>query len=229
MEHLPYTTVVPAAGECVRFRKAGYALPKGLLRLEWNGSEASMIEHVVGRDHDATIVCKAQDFNLFKRKLPYLKIVPIASTEGQAHTIFQGIADLALDRPLLVINCDNAFDIELDEFVKECVRTQATCGAVVFESELESKYGYVDAQPWFSRGAEKSPISGYALAGAFYFANTLTYVQAFRTGKNPACYVSALFEHITGSKLAYKIERSQLHEWGTPEDIKLDSTVKGFM
>jgi NDP-sugar pyrophosphorylase family protein len=229
MDYLAYITLIPAAGECTRFRKAGYMLPKGLIRLEWGGSEAPMIEHVADRDHSVTVVCKAQDYNLFKRKLSHMNVIPIASSEGQAHTVYQGLAMDNGERPLLVINCDNSFDIDLNEFVSECQRTQAACGAVVFDCEqMFAKYGYVDACPWFTRGAEKNAISIYALAGAFYFASGNIFRAAFQQSKDTACYISSLFSRIEGNKLAYRIQRSQLHEWGTPEDIRADKTVKGF-
>jgi NDP-sugar pyrophosphorylase family protein len=160
-----------------------------------------------------------------------MSILPIVNTDGQAHTVYQAIDNLSHAQEIVVINCDNAFDTNLDDFVEQCRDHEVMAGAIVFRSNGERKYGYVDmpdtGSPFFYRGVEKDPISPWALAGAFYFRNSAIFKDAFESGPSTQ-YISGLFERIPIAKMAYVIRRYELHEWGTPEDIIADHTVTEF-
>lgn len=229
MGHMPYHLIIPAAGESTRYRAAGYMSPKGLIRFKWKDHDDCMIHHII-RDNVpegqcATVIARQIDFNMFQKRLnSTARVLPIVSSEGQAHTVFQGIEYMA-DAPLLVVNCDNAFDSPLSEFVDWCQKESAAVGAMVFKSNKEDRYGYVDNHPFFSIGAEKQPISEWALAGAFYFENVGLFRAAFRAVHRTSAYISELFQVINGKKIAYDIPRESLHEWGTPADLKADKSV----
>ncbi len=230
MDDLSYTTIIPAAGDSVRFATRGFSGPKGLLRFQWREKEATMLEHVaVCAPYKSLIVCKRSAYNLFSAALgSKFDIRAIEDSYGQAHTVYQAVFEQAIvPKDFLVINCDNAFDINMDEFVDACRMRNAACGAVVFRSDGETKYGYVDSAPIFKFGAEKIAISPFALAGAFYFKSRRVYMNAF-DGSIRCPYVSQLFQYVSGPMYAHEIERERLHEWGTPEDIMIDGTVTGF-
>lgn len=227
---MSYTVLIPAAGKSERFKNVGISKPKGLLQMEWRDRTATMIEHVMPRNNSPVrIGCRAEDHTHFERSLAHIRkeLWPIVATHGQSHTCAQ--MSKGIDGPVLVINSDNGFDCDLDEFFSECVRTDANAGAVVFISNGERKYGYVNEIPWFTFALEKAPISTYALAGAFYFKSAMVLQLAHSlTFKNNLSeqYLSEIFKVIPHGKLAYRIPRSELHEWGTPIDLLADASVK---
>lgn len=232
MDDMPYTLVIPAGGDSARFAARGYKGPKGLLKFEWKEKYATMLEHVVS-DKRCSVIARQEWASVFFRVLPEnFNVVAVPGTEGQAHTVYQGVYQGVYYSPIatdfVVMNCDNAFDEPLDIFVAKCREQEAVCGAVVFESKRELKYGYVSDAPFFIRGAEKNPISPFALAGAFYFKSRDVFLTGFkRVGRTPE-YISEMFAAIVGTKYAHVIPRTSLHEWGTPDDILTDSTVTRF-
>lgn len=230
MDSLPCTILIPCAGSSARF-SSKTAMPKALLRFHYKGRFGTMLSHIAPSFKSAqnfvAIVCRNSQSGFFD-EIPY-RLVSIARTIGQADTVRQGAFRVMTD--LLVINCDNVIDADkLEEFVVFCRGAQAKVGAVVFKASSE-RYGYVDDFPYFINGAEKSPISDYALAGAFYFQNSQMLSDAFSAAARSLgdyegeLYLSHLFRYLPAPKAAYLIEKHQLHEWGTPEQLEVDPTV----
>lgn len=225
-----YLIVIPAAGSSTNFAAKGYRGPKALIKIRFNNELQTMIEHVAQHDDDCIVICKRIDFNIFKRALPHFFVRPIESTEGQAHTVYQGIWDMTAGvmagREYLIVNWDVAFEDGLfDRFVEACRKNNAEVGAVVFKS-TEARYDYVDAAPFFTRAVRKEPsFSDYALTGAFYFKSRVSFSMAYKNNPRPPLYISQMFGRIVGVHFAYEIEREQFHDWSTPEDLENDSGV----
>lgn len=226
MSEETYSIVIPAAGNSIRFAAAGYRGPKALVKFRYNDEFQTMIEHVAQRNDGCIVVCKRADFNMFKRNLPHFFVRPIESTEGQAHTVFQGIWDL-VNKEYLIVNWDCAFEDGLfDRFVTACREKNAEMGTVVFNNSRAGEDGrdYVDQVPFFTRGA-RQPISPYAVAGAFYFKSRASFSIAYKNLPRPPQYISQMFGRVVGVHFAYEIDRNQVHEWGTPEDLVNDPAV----
>lgn len=242
MDSVPFTTVVLAAGVSQRFKDWGVLKPKGLIDLRFKGHVLSMIEHsaqarmrigagwepsnpvrIAVRTADLETFAKWSSFGMRTR---YGFHYIVAST-GQADTAQQAVE--GIEGAILIVNCDNAFDTSLSVFVDKCSHSGLLAGALVFPTQGETRYGYVSSAPYFESGAEKTPISEWALAGAFYFKNRHVIRSAFEQTKwsvDRERYLSQLFFAIPGLKLAVRIGRDQLHEWGTPQDILSDRTVE---
>lgn len=236
MDNIPFTTVVLAAGSSARFKAHGLNKPKGLVRLNWRGLDGTMLEHSAQlldrRRRDVRIAVHIKDTSMFadwvghdSHRMKY-GFYYVVSTNGQADTAQQAVD--SIEGQIVIVNCDNGFQCDLNEFAAQCFHNEVNCGALVFPSSGENKYGYVDGAPWFSYGSEKNPISRFALAGAFYFRSRHVLREAyaatpFTPGKE--CYLSQLFTAVHGNKLAVRILRSELHEWGTPADVLNDKTV----
>lgn len=222
--------MILAAGDSARFSARGIKKPKGTLQLKWRGETASMIEHCTPKIDDVTVVCKIGDpaFDFLKEKGFYLE--KIQRSTGQADSCMQALKYMRGE--VLVVNCDNAFDCDISQLVHACRANGASVGAAVFETngtpEARQKYGYIDAYPFFRFGVEKTPMSPYALAGAFYFRSPAHYYGAYIEAlKEPHAelYISALFKHFTAPRFAMLIPRGCLHEWGTPQDLYNDPFV----
>lgn len=227
MDRMSYVVIIPAAGESQRFKDAGIKKPKGLLQLEYKGRRAPMIAHCIPNNFVGEVIVAI-------RYLPVWAVAGVSrffvvnETLGQADTVRQ--AAETVDGHIVVINSDNHIDIDMDLFVANCVHKNADAGAVVFDADFSLKYGYVDAYPDFKVGAEKRPISPYALAGAFYYRNGRVLIDAFNMASMMSStneiYLSHLFEHIPGRKVGWLIPKDKLHEWGTPIDLMADPAVK---
>jgi dTDP-glucose pyrophosphorylase len=220
--------LIPAAGESQRFKDAGYTTPKGLMQIEWRGKRATMIEHIVasvGVALHTTVGVKFDDRERFEEALPLYTVTPIVDSTGQACTVAMMANAVSPEDELLVVNSDNAFDGYAPMYmVIRARRAHASAAALVFEADHD-RYGFVDGYPYFSKGAEKNPISPYALAGAFYFRSAKDLVTAnirAAPAANGEFYLSGVFEHLHGTKLAVKINRDMLHEWGTPQSLADD-------
>lgn len=224
--------LIPAAGESQRFKDAGYTTPKGLLPITWRGRQATMIEHIancVGVMLHTIVGVKSEDRARFETALPLYDVVDIFGSTGQACTVALMAGMVDYNDEILVVNSDNAFDqCAPIHMVLMARRAGATMATLVFEADHE-RYGFVDAYPYFNKGAEKQPISPWALAGAFYFRSAGDIVAAYEQFSKtrpdlPEHYLSGAFEYVRGHKLAVKINRSMLHEWGTPQSLQNDLT-----
>lgn len=231
--------LIPACGKSERF-KAVTKVPKGVLRFSWKRSHMTMIEHissVLPERWPKWVVHRTDEAEDFRRRLPTeIGLIGTHVTNGQADTVFQALSMVNVGEDLIVLNCDNAI-VDLTRSVRWFRNWNADCGAVTFEDpDRSGRYGYVDKYPHFTRGAEKEALSSFALAGAFYFKNKTVYERAFRAADrahrplrgpftNYEIYISQLFEHIEGVKIASWIERAALHEWGSWQQLQDDPTV----
>lgn len=228
MDSLPCTLIIPACGDSVRFQHKTM-LPKGAIKFKWRGEVKSMVQHIVPKGWNGSVVlgCKRED----AAKFPYAKnmqICPMLPTAGQAQTVrMMALVLLRAYTPatdLLVVNSDNAFDEGvLENFLEHCRALDAAVGAMVFgPTENFERYGYVDGWPRFTYGAEKKAISKFALAGAFYFKSAGLIVAH----SDPrAAYLSEWFIRMPAEKVSYCIRKEALHEWGTAELLEADESV----
>lgn len=208
-------------------------MPKPLLKFLYKEKFGMMLEHVIPTfstiSTNVVVGYRAMQSGFFHHELPGYSQVQLHRTIGQADTVRQ-MAE-TVDGDLLVINSDNAFEPNvLEHFVMRCRDEKANVGAVVFEADSE-RYGYVDDYPFFIGGAEKAPISPYALAGAFYFKHNAIISAAHRQAMlnlapfEGELYLSHLFMYMPSPKLAHLIDYASVHEWGTPELLEKDPTV----
>jgi len=238
VESVPCTLIIPAAGDSMRFKQKT-DLPKALVKFVWKGRYATMIDHVIPEDWEGRVVVgvKTSDVAAFAARMDRpASLVGLPPTSGQAETVVRIIShlnqyDSGLYGDIVVLNCDNAFDSPvLDDFLFRCRARGAVLGALTFRPSVnKERYGYVDAHPVFTRGAEKDPISAHALAGAFYFRDSKVIMKTYleETWPGEVLYLSQLFEHVKeGRKVSVDVEQMFLHEWGTPETLCDDPTVK---
>lgn len=231
MDDLQCTLVIPAAGQSTRFRP----LNKILLKFMRGGKYGTMLEHAVPPEWrgPVRVAVRQCDLTSMPAFVDHLMVprhptfIAISDTRGQAHTVVQAVDNVMDD--ILVINSDNGFDGDVTEWVRLFRQQGAQAGAVVFNSS-EKRYGYVNTWPYFTHCAEKHPISMFALAGAFYFKDRETlvdaYLQAELNNFRGELYLSDLYRYIAGKKVAHLIPRAHLHEWGTPEAFEADTGEK---
>lgn len=227
MDRMSCTLLIPAAGASQRFQ-ARTPLPKGVLTLHWNGVAKAMIDHIVPMNWEGAVHVGVRnaDAAIFRERIrnEQAHIQPMHPTSGQAETVRNLALMSSEEDDVMVVNSDNAFRPGvLMNFLDYCRHMELHLGVLVFKptGNLE-RYGYVDRHPSFTCGVEKSPISQYALAGAFYFSSPSMIIRyaGIRTH-----YVSEWFIDVPKPKMSYLIPQHELHEWGTPEALEADVEV----
>lgn len=217
--------IIPACGESQRFKDAGVAKPKGLIRYSLEGEEKTMIEHAIpdkfmGRTY---VVVKNSDFDQFRQALPLgIMLISISESSGQAETVATALKHIPqsdLRSGFVVVNCDNKFRTQaLNKLYEEPYKASV----LVFKDASKNKsFGYVDGLPSFFKGAEKDPISDYAIAGAFFFPSAGELGRAYRGYcsfyNDTPRYLTQLYGFIPGSKIAILENRGDMYDFGTPE------------
>jgi hypothetical protein len=200
-----------------------------------------MIEHCIPVEYDwgnVYVGCRSEHLDLFTEALPEeCCVIGIDHSVGQADTVLQVAKTIGNpSEDFVVINSDNGFEYAdqlVESFTSWCRASDAAVGAVVFELKVNSdsrKYGYVDGFPKFFAGSETTVLSPYALAGMFYVNRVGTLSCAMfetckRASKVEELFMSSMFRYVYGPRLAYRIHREDLHEWGTPDKLESDTDV----
>lgn len=222
--------IIPACGKSQRFRERGIMVPKGLLHFNYDGHTLPMIHHVIPRDlsfYKVIVTVTKGEENAFLECLhPDIHVFAISNSVGQMDTVLQTLdSDIVPhDHPIVILNCDDKLP---EKTIKELMGLQAQVGAVVFRTEKNPRYGYIDSFPEFTRGAEKDPISEYALAGGFMFESKHVFAEAVyasaKTWSNHKgeYYLSHLFEHVKGKKEAVLVSQKDIVDFGTPEGLSI--------
>jgi dTDP-glucose pyrophosphorylase len=234
--------IIPLAGRGSRFSAVGYRDPKPLIPVSGKpmilqASEAlppaqehvfvALGEHVRQYPLIPAITGCYPDADI--------KVLD-AVTEGQACTVELGIENVAPDAPLLVGACDNA--MLYDQPGYEALRRENDVIVFTFRHHVSVRrnpqmYGYVrlDEQGRVSGVSVKKPISDtpsadHAIVGAFYFARTAFFREAYASlvAKNERVnnefYVDSLVgELVRASRKVAVFEVTDYVCFGTPDDL----------
>lgn len=178
--------IIPAAGNGLRFVEAGYMLPKPLIDIEGKPMLQRVIENIKPK--------KAHRFIIISR-LHVDKVKPLTKgkddlfiqlggpTEGAIDTILQAENDVD-SSPLLIANCDQLVDFDVDLFISCCEDFDG--GLVTFKSKNpHHSYVHTVTDPLtnddiITQIAEKEVISTNAISGIYYFKNGQTFMRFAR-------------------------------------------------
>lgn len=236
MSRLP-TIIIPAAGNSRRFKDIGIDTPKGLIRFTRDGFTGAMLEHILcdllTHDHAPPMIIVNENTSFPMKNFEHLvEVVRVAPTWGQAHTVYLGLEtldEITLSGPVLVLNSDVGYDYSLDVFCRQAQDFAAA--ALVFPGEGDTAFSYVDNFPIFSEALEKQAISNWAMAGAYYFSDGHDLRSALKAQLDSGVrhanefYLSGTFQYHRETKIAIAMQRNQLLQWGTPEDLARDKKV----
>lgn len=210
-------TLIPAAGRSERFRQAGHALPKPLLRVrDRHGRTRRMFDHVLERVRLDNVIVAIPAGHA---PCGDSQIMPIEHTRGPCDTISQMLARVPEDARVLLCDCDALVDDEnFVEDMLEFIGPYSQVAAVV-ESD-DPNLSRVDRFPNWSCCIEKPTIPcGPGVFGMRAFSRAgqlrLACLDAMQT--NPEAYLSAAMT-IIGRGRALWTHRYE--DWGTPEALR---------
>ncbi|MGY1748054.1 MULTISPECIES: glycosyltransferase family 2 protein [unclassified Modestobacter] len=230
--------LMPMGGLGTRFRKVGITTPKPLIEVggvpmfqralrsfdPWQGEKSVTV--VVREDND-------REFDLAARVRgvePSAEIVLLDhDTRGAVETCLEARDRLDPDQPLVIMDCDIAFDSpEYFRVLQAAVERQDVDGLLLsFHSDLPRySFAEVGADGLVTRTAEKQAISTDALMGVYSFTSARVFLDAAERlvarqidAAMPEYYVSLVFNELIGSGRRVGLVRGDFYCFGTPEEL----------
>lgn len=178
---------VPMAGRGSRFQEVGYTLPKPLIPIHGR----PMIEVVLNnlrpaQPHRFIFACLREhiDQHAIDRRLreiaPTSIVIPIdAVTEGAACTVLLGREHINTDDPLMIANCDQYVDIDINDYLA-CMDRDALDGLIMTMWADDPKWSYVrfDDKGGIVEVVEKQVVSNEATVGIYNYRHGRDFVRA---------------------------------------------------
>ena len=230
--------LMPMGGLGTRFRKVGITTPKPLIEVggvpmfqralasldRWPGEKTVTV--VVRTDND-------REFDLAARVVavePAADIVLLDhDTRGAVETCLVARDRLDPDLPLVIMDCDIAFDSPAYfEVLQRAVQAGDTDGLLLSFHSTEPRYSFaeVGADGLVVRTAEKQAISSDALMGVYSFTSARVFLEAADRlmeqqigAAMPEYYVSLVFNELIASGRPVGLVRGDFYCFGTPEEL----------
>lgn len=238
--------VIPMAGAGSRFAKAGYADPKPLIPVFGQPMISRVIENLRPSAFDSRFIFLAQRTHIaafdLEKKLkawaPESEVIPVDGlTEGQACTVLLAKAFIDTDEPLLVANCDQYVDCDMDAFCRAWL--DGNCDGIIMTMKAnDPKWSFVgfDSNGKVERVVEKQVISDEATVGIYGFTNGRRFVEAAEEmiarneRVNNEFYVAPVYNDLIRQGASLTIwnigsERNGMYGLGIPADLEYFLTL----
>lgn len=237
--------VIPMSGFGERFRRAGYNVPKPLIKIDGKPVIAHVIDMFPG-EKDFLFICNNEhlenpDYRMQEILLKYCptgRVIGIPPHKlGPIHAVRQVEHLIDPDQPTVVNYCDFTCYWDWQHF-KRFVAACACDGSIPAYKGFHphtlgtTNYAYMREQDgWVQDIQEKQPYTDnrmeeYASSGTYYFASGQLMSDAFRItmeqgiNVNGEYYVSLAYKAMLHKKRAITVYPLQhFMQWGTPEDV----------
>ncbi len=233
------TIVIPMAGNGVRFRDAGYSVPKPLIDVQGRPMIAHVIDNVRIDHCNLILISRRHDVEAYPEMFSKLQshygcqfILLDNPTEGAACTVLHALDLINNDISLLLANSDQVVDYSVKHFIEDAW-TRGLDGSILafHEAQRHPKWSYamVGGNGLVTETREKVAISTHATVGIYWFAKGKYFVDAANAmiAQNDRCnneyYVCPTYNYLIrqGMKIGiYEIAKEQMHGLGTPEDLR---------
>ena len=223
--------LVPLAGNGARFKAAGYTEPKPLIPItrKRSGEGKPMIDWALSSlrpkcPHSLILIAKHEVFGQYQTDAVRISIGE--TTGGAACTALMARELIDTNEPLLIGNCDQFVEWDVDAFLAWAYASGGDGAIVTFQSDGNPKWSYVRTeQGRVVEVAEKNPISDEATVGVYWFRRGKDFVKAadamIRKADffNGEAYIAPTFNYLKGPVYPYRVER--MWGLGTPEDLEV--------
>lgn len=209
------------AGEGKRFAEAGYIQPKPYIPIHG----VTMIERVI----ESLRPTQPHRIHLLTKDL-------VGRTQGAADTILRAESLITTTDPVLVANCDQYLDTNINEYLQASLGYDASL--MIFNS-TNPHHSYVKLDgDLVSQIVEKRVISDNAVVGVYWFS-TGAFLMKYAaetvdhgTRHNGEFYISSILDLMVQDGLrvcAYELSQYEKHMLGTPEELQifLDKVADG--
>lgn len=231
--------VIPIASSSKFFNPAIYPYPKPLIEISGKPMIQKVIENLstISEEKRFIFIIKEEDCRKFHLDSTLRLLAGESAvifkiqqeTMGAACSVLLAIDLIGTNDPLLIANGDQVIEESLDDQLKKFRKQSADAGCLCFDSvHPRWSYAKVDGENILET-AEKRPISKHAIAGFFYFAKGIDFVEsAYAMIRKDAnvdgqYYVApVLNELILKQKTlkAFKIENKKYHTFYSSQKIE---------
>lgn len=232
--------LMPMGGIGKRFLDEGYKHPKPLIDV--SGKEMFLralesFDHFEIPKKHIFVIRKDQNdkYNLAQK---IIKLLPDAqinildhNTKGAAETCLIAKKNIQLDQPLIIMDCDFRFySKEYIDKINSAVKNGTPDGILLCFNSDNPRYSYAKTLAnKVIETAEKKVISDNAIAGAYYFNEAKTFVDAARnlldqpiSNNLKEYYLSLVYNILISNGKIVEIARiDSFDSFGTPEELKL--------
>lgn len=237
--------IIPMSGFGERFRRAGYAVPKPLIRVDGKPIIAHVIDMFPGAG-DFVFVCNKDHLRepayrmreILSEYCPTGRIIGIDPHKlGPVHAVLSILSMLDLEMPTIVNYCDFTCYWNFDHF-KKWVRQIECDGCIPAyrgfhpHSLGTTNYAYMrERNGWMVDIREKAPFTDdrmneYASSGTYYFKTGRLVAEYFQKtvasdlSVNGEYYVSLAYKPMLDDGKSVAIyDLQHFMQWGTPEDL----------
>lgn len=232
--------VIPMAGLGSRFASAGYEKPKPfidvlgipmiqrvMMNLELEDSRFILIARKEHLEKEKGIVNKIQGI--------YNNVIFIGidkPTEGTACTLLFAKKHIDNSSPLLIANSDQIVDINIADFVNQCLNKNHDGSILTFEDpERNPKWSFakINEKGFVLEVKEKSPISQHATVGIYLFRRGSDFVDSAiqmiieNERVNNEFYTCPIYNYMINDNkkiVIHSIPPNCMNGIGTPEDLE---------
>lgn len=223
--------LIPMAGLGMRFKEAGYTMPKPLIPVNGKPMIQAAIESL-GVDGNWIFVTRR--FHDLKSRLeeirPGCTVIELDSvTDGPACTCLMAREHINTDKPLLTANVDQIMQWSADSFSRTIRNLRHDGMIVTYRTDTpKNSYAAIDDRGYVTRIAEKEVISNYSLNGIHYWKHGSDFIRSAdrmiekNLRVNGEFYIAPTYNELIqeGKKIVlYHIPAGQHHAIGTPEDL----------
>lgn len=231
--------VIPMAGLGSRFQDAGYTKIKPFIDVLGKPMIQRVVENLEVPDARYVFIVRREHQKHFEEELQsaigdlehevvYIDLV----TEGAACTVLHARKWIDCDAPLLIANSDQIVDIEIADFVDDCLERGLDGSILTFECpDKDTKWSYakLDADGHVVEVREKVAISTTATVGIYMYRRGADYVDAaidmiaHNDRVNGEFYVCPTYNYSVreGRRIGvFDIAADAMHGTGTPADLE---------
>lgn len=226
--------VMPMAGRGSRFVREGAAVPKPLMSLWgrpffWWAAESARRAFDVAETVFVVLEEHVRDFAIDRHIRDHYPDARLAVceevTSGAAATAKLGVGMVDRALPLIVNDSDHAFVIQSGASVADQLRNGTAAALLTFESRDPAySYARLDEDGAVTGTVEKQVVSSEAIAGAYLFAGSRAFLDAYGSYEADCPYeevfVSGLYNHLAGTGAHIARQRLDNHiSFGTPAEL----------
>jgi NDP-sugar pyrophosphorylase family protein len=231
--------VIPMAGLGSRFADAGYKKPKPFIDVDGKPMIVRVLENLAYRDVKYILIARKEHIEKeselvrqIENEFNAIFISVDKLTEGTACTVLYARKYINNDNPLLIANSDQIVDINISEFIDDCISRKLDGSILTFVDKYsDPKWSFVklDYSNLVTEVKEKVVISEFATVGIYLFSKGKYFIDSTidmiieNDRINNEFYTCPTYNYAIkeGYKIGiYNIEFEQMHGIGTPEDLK---------
>ncbi|ACM63670.1 glycosyltransferase, family 2 [Campylobacter lari RM2100] len=231
--------VIPMAGLGSRFAKAGFLKPKPFIDVLGKPMIIRVLENLYIPNANYILIARKEHLESEQVLVEYIRsnfnayFIGIDKlTEGTVCTVLYAKKIIDNDTPLLIANSDQIVDMDINEYIKDCVDRKLDGSILTFiDGEKNPKWSFVklDSHNIVEYVKEKEAISDIATVGIYYFNRGNIFVNSAinmiieNDRVNGEFYTCPTYNYAIKDKAKigiYNIDYKQMHGIGTPEDLQ---------